>query len=140
MKYKLLVAICTFFILTNCTINNDTANSIETVQIKWSLVRVNGGIAGVTEQFGLNTIVWVFNEATLVLTVVNNNTDDSMEDGLDSGTYTYSVTKDDTNSYLTVNANELGSFTLTTDNLAIDENEKSTGSGTDGFVYIFEKL
>ena len=140
MKYKLLLAICSFFILTNCSVSNDNIGTIETEQIKWSLIRVTGGIAGVTEQFGLNTIEWVFNEATLVLTVTNNNTDDSMEDGLNSGVYSYSVSSDNENSYLTVNANELGRITLTTTNLTINENEKSAGNGADGFLYIFEKL
>lgn len=54
----------------------------------WKLVNVSGGIAGTNDDFADGLITWKFN-ANHTVTITNNNTDDSKQDILESGTYDY---------------------------------------------------
>jgi len=79
----------------------------------------------------------VFNELQGSLTVLNNNTND-VEDGLDSGTYNYSLLDDGNNTFLIIDDNEFGGLIILNNNLTIDQNLTSTGTGADGFIYSFQ--
>ena len=137
MKIKFVIAILFISILTGCSLSSDN-NLPQVMRSDWHLKNVSGGLAGVNDEFSFNEIVWTFNETLSTLTVTNNNTDNSKEDGLDSGTYTYSLVDDGNNTFLVVDDNEIGSLTITINQLIIDENLTSNGAGADGFIYTFQ--
>lgn len=139
MKKSILIVLSCFFIFSNCSVNNSDSTPTQKVEYLWHLVNVTGGFSGIDEQFSVDTVVWVFNEDAKILTVENNNDDDSIEDGLDTGTYNYSVLAIDNITYLIVDDNELGSFTSDFETLTINQNIISTGSGADGFIYEFKR-
>ncbi len=142
MKHSILIALCSFFILTNCSIGDDDNNNQNNIVYKtyWHLVNTSGGVSGVNQDFDLNEVVWSFDEGTMELTVVNDNEDGDKEDAFDSGTYDYSVTEDDPDSFLFIDGSEFGSFTITTQELVIDQNTTTAGTATDGFEYTFERV
>lgn len=125
--------------LTNCSINSNDTNQPQVITVYWNLVNVSGGVSGVDIDYGTGDIVWLFDEVNTTLTVTNTNTDDSLEDGLDSGTYPYSVIDDGHDLFLSINATEFGNFTVTGNQLVIDQNITTSGTGADGYVYTFEK-
>ena len=138
MKIKILIAV---FCLTmmHCSLNDSEVPPIVQV-IEWHLINVNGGVSGINETFEPETIIWIFNDATGVLTVENTNEDDSKEDGLASGSYSYSIANVSNNSFITINSNELGEIAFTSENkITIDQNSTSEGSGADGFIYTFTR-
>ncbi len=138
MKKIVIIALSCFFVLSSCSTNDSNSGTPQKVRYLWHLISVTGGVAGVDEQFSLNTVVWAFDDATKTLVVDNKNTDDTIEDGLDSGSYGYTVADIDGNTYLTVEGNEFGSFEISQNILTINQNLKSTGSGTDGFIYSYQ--
>tara|TARA_R110002049_G_scaffold38978_2_gene120380 strand:+ start:38727 stop:39137 length:411 start_codon:yes stop_codon:yes gene_type:complete len=128
--------------LTNCSIdkNDDTPEEITIAQ--WNLTHVSGGIAGVDIDFELGEIIWVFDEYNGVLSIGNTNTDNTLEDGLDSGEYSFFFTEDAPNVYITISGTERGSITVSEDqkHFILNQNETlSGGTGADGFIYEFEK-
>ena len=136
MRHTLLILFTCFFIFTNCSIKNDNTTP-DVFRVYYNLINVSGGIEGVDDYFELGTITWTFNDETGILTVVNENIDNTKQDGLDSGDYNYSVLNSGGNSFLIVDSNELGSLEYITNNLIINGNETSEGSGADGFIYTF---
>lgn len=139
MKNYLIIACFCFFALTNCSLDNDNNNQPQVTRVLWNLKNVSGGVAGVSNDFNSGKIVWEFNEQTSKFTVSNTNGDSSIEDGLDSGTYTYSVNEVGSKNYISINADEFGSITVTSTKLIINQNETSTGSASDLYIYTFEK-
>jgi len=137
MKFKFLASVIFIVILTSCSINSDN-NNPQVVRTEWHLKNVSGGVGGVNDDFAISEVIWIFNETLSKLTVTNNNTDTSKEDGLDSGTYTYSLIEEGSNTFLVVDDHEIGSLTLPTNQLIIDENLTSNGTGADGFIYTFQ--
>ncbi|MCK5442788.1 MAG: hypothetical protein KAJ23_12935, partial [Maribacter sp.] len=73
------------------------------------------------------------------LTVINNNTANTLYDGLDTGEYPYSILTKNKVLYLLINGQEFGGITLSQNELTLNQNELSTGSGADGFVVLLEK-
>ena len=136
MRNTLLILLTGFFIFTNCSIKDDNTTP-EVVRVYYNLINVSGGIEGVDDYFESGTIIWSFNDETGILTVVNENIDDTKQDGLDSGDYNYSVLNSGDNSFLIIESNELGLLEYITNNLIINENKTSEGSGADGFIYTF---
>ncbi len=140
MRKHFLTVLFSVIILTSCSVKNDTQlTDPQIIIVHWNLVEVTGGIAGADHTFPLETIVWDFNEIDLKLTVTNNNTDDTKEDALTSGTYPYSVTNANGKTYFSITGNEFGRFVVTANKLVIDQNDLSQGSGADGYIYTFEK-
>lgn len=137
MKRNLIVMLFFTIALTGCSLSND--DDVIKVEILWNLTNVRGGIDGVNNNFEINDIIWSFDQETATLTVTNTNTDDSVEDGLDSGSYSYSITNDGTHFFLLINDTEYGSFTTSETELIIDQNITTSGTGADGFIYKFEK-
>jgi hypothetical protein len=140
MKTQLLFILCSFFILTNCSTNSTPATDPLEVQIKWSLINVSGGFSGVNKQFELETIIWHFNEETSSLTVINANEDESIEDGLNSGIYTFYVLNTNDKSFLIVDNNEFGNLVIDTESLTINQNITSEGDGADRYLYEFQRI
>ncbi|MDO5968744.1 hypothetical protein Q4Q35_02905 [Flavivirga aquimarina] len=142
MKRNLLIILTCFFVLTNCSLNDDNNSDDTVVFTTWHLTNVTGGLAGVDDTFDLKTIIWIFDGNNSVITVVNNNTDDTKVDGLDSGTYDFSIITEGDDEFLVVENNEMGLLTTTTTQsyLEIDENSTSEGDVADGFIYTFKKV
>lgn len=138
MKKSIILVFSCVFILTSCSVNNSDPLPPQKVKYLWHLINVTGGIAGVDNQFTVDTVIWSFDDATQTLAVENKNTDDSLEDGLDSGSYTYSVLDQGGKTYLTVDGSEWGSFEILQNKLTINQNVKSTGNGADDFIYTFQ--
>lgn len=139
MKKNILIALSCFFVLSNCSTNNEESTTPDEVAFLWHLVGVTGGIAGIDEQFDVNTIVWNFDDVNQTLVIDNKNTDDSLEDSLDSGTYAFSVLSEGSLTYLLVDGTEIGSFEINSNSLTIDQNFTSSGTVTDGFIYTFTR-
>ncbi|WP_100614409.1 hypothetical protein [Confluentibacter citreus] len=141
MKYYLIIACVSFFTLTNCSIGDINNDIPQVTRVLWNLNNVSGGIDGVDNDFASGVIVWEFKNGTSTLTVSNTNNNAAIEDGLNSGTYSFSVNKIGNVEYLTINSSEFGSLTFTTNDtvLIINQNETSTGTGNDGYIYTFTK-
>lgn len=136
MKLKIFRSLIFIFIMTSCSINNEDAIP-QASRSEWHLRNVSGGLAGVNNDFDFNQVIWMFNEPLSSLTVLNNNTN-AIEDGLDSGTYAYSILDDVNNTFLIIDDHEFGGLTISNNILTIDQNLISTGSGADGFIYTFQ--
>lgn len=129
-KFTILISVL-FLVITSC--DNDDTNSSEaqTIDGSWSLTHVQGGFAGVDDTYESGVIVWTFNDNDQSLLVVNNNPEDAIYDGLESGSYTYTISElNDEDSYLVVNSTlNLGKITLDNNTLILDDNP-----GADGFL------
>jgi hypothetical protein len=146
MKYISIIVLSCFFFLTSCSVDNnnvtdDLPKEIEVYQ--WHLLNVSVGFAGVDIDYAMETIIWVFNvdfNNNGSIQVQNNNTDDTLEDGLNSGTYAISIPAQNNKSYLFIESNEFGEvLTTTNEDLIIDQNSMSSGTGADGFIYTFKR-
>ncbi|MBC3757832.1 hypothetical protein H7U19_05410 [Hyunsoonleella sp. SJ7] len=144
MKFQILfVTFLSFLTISGCSTTNDTTQAQEEFEIpQYHLIKVTGGIAGVDHTFDMDTVIWVFtvnafNEAILV--VENNNGDEGLEDGLDSGSYIFSSVIDNENEeYLFIENDEFGHVDLQSDGLVIDQNKTTNGTLSDGFIYTFK--
>lgn len=88
----LLKIIIATLLLSSCC-NQDDGNPVEnSLSGKWHLVQVSGGFAGFNHLYEPGTISWEFNTTTNSFKVVNTNTDESLEDLFETGTYTYGTT------------------------------------------------
>jgi len=132
MKKLLLIFItCALCLSSSC--DNDNAN---TKSESWFLVNISGGIAGINEDFEKGIIVWTFNEEDAILTVENTT---GSTNGFESGTYSYNILNTNDQRYLVVENNEIGGITTSGNQLIINQNMQSGGSGADGFILLFEK-
>ena len=122
-------------LLISC--NNDEEIVPITLKGAWSVKNISGGFAGIDDDFTQGTIVWSFGEQTL--TVENNNTSTTVYQGLDAGSYTYTIIENEGDSYLVIDEAEIGKYILTSTNLLINQNEFSTGNGSDGFIIALER-
>ena len=127
--------------LSNCSLDNGNNSESGTITIVfWHLTNTSGGLAGVDDQFDLDKVIWSFNEVNGTLIIQNNNTDDTKQDGLPSGTYSFSVSLNSGNYLLYIDGAEFGSYSISDTELIIDQNITTSGSGADGFVYTFKKV
>lgn len=120
------------FLITSCTNDQNTI-----ITEKFSLINVSGGFAGINENFAGGEIIWTFNTQNTTLTVEKNI--QNVFSGLSEGNYSYSVQNINDKQYIFINNIESGSVTNEENRMIIDENEQSTGSGADGFIYQLEK-
>ncbi|GAA4269664.1 hypothetical protein [Hyunsoonleella aestuarii] len=142
MKNKIVIAITFLMLFSSCSLDDESNSAqYQTFRSFWHLARVTGGIAGVDNQFELDTVIWSFDEDNNEITVENNNTDDTKQDGLNSGVYSYETTAFDTKEILIIDNQDFGEIYLDSQNvLVIDQNETTMGSGADGFVYTFQRV
>lgn len=104
----------------------------------WNLIRIYGGISGINETHNSGDVEWTFDTQTSTLTV-NDNGSPSSYFYLPSGTYSFQQISGSNQHYLVIEANELGQFTISGDQLFIDENKKSDGEGACGFYMVLER-
>lgn len=139
MKSKILVLLVVGFCGVIASCNNDDSIQATTINGTWNLKNISGGLAGINDDYNQGIIKWIFDSQALTLTVENNNSQNTIYDGFESGIYSYSILESGGNSYLIVEDTEFGGYTLTENNLMIDQNKTSTGSGADGFVIALER-
>jgi len=139
MKSKILVLLVVGFcgIIASC--NNDDSIQATIINGTWNLKNISGGLVGINDDYNQGIIKWIFDNQALTLTVENNNSQNTIYDGFESGIYSYSILESGGNSYLIVEDTEFGGYTLTEKNLIIDQNKTSTGSGADGFIIDLER-
>lgn len=116
---KILIAILLVATIASCSSDND--DNVQITQINsWNLARVTGGFAGVDQTFPAGLIVWTFNGDTEMVVVVNNNTDDTLNDFFDSGTYPYTIENDGTDDVISINGIDFGVISETENELLLD--------------------
>jgi hypothetical protein len=103
----------------------------------WNVKNISGGFAGIDDDYDTGIITWTFNNQ--ILTIENNESQGNIYSGFESGTYYYSTNEINGNNYIIINNAEYGGFTLSVNNLTINQNETSSGSGADGFMLQFER-
>jgi len=124
MKKSILFALILLSLLqVGCSTSSSTSNT-ETVPGLWKLVAVDGTFAGIHETFTPGLITWNFDSSNHTVTVVNNNTDVTAWDLLDSGVYDYHfVNNPDAPcaENIEINGSIYGCYTVTNDSLVIDQ-------------------
>lgn len=96
----------------------------------WSLTNLHGGFVGADENYEPGVITWTFKEDAASLIVVNNHpSSDGAYDGLETGTYPYTVQKPgnlliDGTDYI---------YSVTKTQLIIEQNL------TDGYTFSFKR-
>lgn len=140
--YSSFLALLVLILATACkkeTITpKQSGSSTSSINGKWNLVRIYGGIAGVNETHNSGEIEWIFSSSNHTLTV-NNNTGSSTYYYLPSGTYNFQQISNSNQHYLVIDANELGLVTISGNQMHIDENKKSDGEGACGFYVELER-
>lgn len=103
---------------------NSNSTATDAVHGLWKLVAVDGTFAGIHDTFTPGLITWTFNASTHTVTVVNNNTDATAWDLLDTGVYDYHIINNPASSCgnsIEINGSIYGCFTITNDTLIIDQ-------------------
>ncbi|SEQ17479.1 hypothetical protein SAMN05421824_1353 [Hyunsoonleella jejuensis] len=148
MKIKFLMPLVVLFLGYSCSINdNNSSDNQEPTEIQiyqWHLTNVSGGVAGIDIDFETDTVIWVFSLDAVgsgSLQVQNNNIDNSLEDGLETGVYSVSIPVYDSQSILFINGDEFaGLITPTEEDLTLNQNITSSGAVvSDGFIYKFAR-
>ena len=75
-------------LISNTKIEN--AASEEQISGEWKLVNVSGTIVGVSHDYPAGKITWTFDRAAHTIQIVNNNTNEQLQDLFPSGRYNYS--------------------------------------------------
>ena len=130
-KFIPFFIICITLLCFSCS-NDDDSNSISLHQT-WTLRQVSGGLAGINDTFEQGIITWSFNETDGTVLVKNNNTDNTLTDILETGTYPYSTSLENGAIKLTIDGSNYGYISLTENTLSIDD------QAADGFLISFEK-
>lgn len=98
---QIFMAILLFAVFTGCNNDDDNNNPIPNT-VTWNLTHVSGGIAGADETFPVGFIKWTFNNDSQMLTVENNNTDNTVATIFETGIYPYSRQNNGTNDVITI--------------------------------------
>ncbi|MFT5166376.1 MAG: hypothetical protein ACI8P3_001607 [Saprospiraceae bacterium] len=141
MKTKFLyLLIFTLGFTTSCNHDEDLPKIAELDGV-WDLVNISGGFAGVNCDYPAGEITWIFENDLLV--VENNYTGDPTQicGGVlsSSSSDSYFVLESNGSLFLVLNNKEAGGITLSDNELIIDTNVSSVGSGADGFIYRLER-
>lgn len=138
-RMKFLLLLLPAFCLTSCNDDNESepVYTIPEISVAYKLVNVSGSIAGVSHDFDPGTITWTFNTDETV-TVVNNNTNDNVEDFFESGTYEFHFAPSEPTASqcaesIFVDDTDLGCQQVTDDGLIL------TQVWADGYVLSFVK-
>ena len=140
MKHLIVFSLTFFFILTNCQNDDNNSDNTDILNGQWNLINISGGIAGNNIDFENRLIFWSFNSENSTLTITNNNSDSTINDGLDSGTYSYSIQNSNGKSFLFINNSEFGNITVLDGELLINQNIFTNANGADGFILKLNKI
>ncbi|WP_294674669.1 hypothetical protein [uncultured Fluviicola sp.] len=142
--YSSLVLLLTLGLFAGCqketrqTTKSSKCVPPDTIDGKWHLIRITGGITGANETHAVNEITWSFNASNSTLTV-NNTVGSSTYYYLPSGTYPFQQISGPNGNYLVIDGAELGQFTFSGNQMLLDENQKSTGEGACGFYVTLQR-
>lgn len=139
-KFLVLFSICLMF---SCVPDDSAARELEAEEVlSWTL-RTTSNTLDLNNTFEQDVIIWRFDTVNLILRVENNNTDDTIFDGLDSGSYSYSIDPvSNVGLFLFIDGIEYGGVPISTEQrLIINRNLKSDGSTETGeFVLDFNRI
>tara|TARA_R110002111_G_scaffold6659_4_gene28301 strand:- start:1225 stop:1644 length:420 start_codon:yes stop_codon:yes gene_type:complete len=133
--YGLMLFLGLILVFTGCSTDNAHEKN-DKLGGTWSLINVSGGFAGIDEDFEKEAIVWKFDTKDGTLIVANNDGSNAINNGLPTGTYTYSVLQEKDQFYLEVNDKEIGEIVIDKSQLVLDQNSTTMGNGADGFVMV----
>ena len=133
----ILFVLSAFIVLIGCNSNDDIEK--DPFDGVWDVSNISGGFAGINDDYPHGIITWSFDGQNSKLTVANNNANNTIYDGFESGKYPYSILAIDKTLYLEINGQEFGGVVISQNELVIDQNITSTGSGADGFVILLNK-
>ena len=137
MKIWICTVILTIGLLA-CSGGDDVAQK-DIVAGTWNVQNISGGFAGINDDYATGTITWTFNDTSKTLQVTNNNEADVIYDGLPTGQYNYSILSMENELFLTINGQESFGIAVFNQQLLLDENKKTTGTGADGFQIVLSK-
>ncbi len=136
-KIIILFVLSAITLLVGCS-SNDSIEK-EPIDGIWDVHNISGGFAGINDDYQQGTIIWSFDAQNSNLTITNNNTTNTIYDGFESGEYAYTILQIDKTLYLQINGQEFGGVVISQNELIINQNITSTGSGADGFVILLKK-
>lgn len=113
-------------IISSCCSNDNGTPINDTLSGKYHLIQVSGTIAGINHLFEPGTISWEFNNNTLK--VINNNTNEGLQDLFETGTYTISIEQNSSTAEvcpetINIDAVNYGCFSLENNTLIISQIE-----------------
>lgn len=130
MKTQIIAVLIGIMTVTMSCSSDDDKNAQESSLIgEWHVVHLTGGIGGVDEYPERDEIVWIFTQDEL--TVI----DAFLGSPGDPVTRSYEVVTVQGATYLTINGQDFGKFSLANDQLFIDTNKLPAGGGNDGYLY-----
>ena len=130
--FMFLIAISA--LATSCD-NDDDSLRQPTISGTWNLINITGGLAGIDADFEPGVITWTFNAETSMLSVENNHPEnETIYDGLETGTYSYSISNTDDEARLIIDDGDFGSYILSKNQLIIDQYY-----GADGYLFTLER-
>ncbi|MFD2788341.1 hypothetical protein KCTC52924_01157 [Arenibacter antarcticus] len=132
-RIKILLLIILVGSLKGCSREKEES-TFEFMEGKWELLHISGGFAGIDEDFEPGSIVWNFHTDSGTLIIENMSNSDALYKGLPTGDYSYSVIIAKKNLFLEVNSQEFGGLTLTNNQMVLNQNIITNGSGADGFI------
>ncbi|MEM9361128.1 MAG: hypothetical protein AAGA43_00765 [Bacteroidota bacterium] len=132
MKKSSLSALFVLLVFSSCN-SDDDVSALNQINGTWNLARVTDGFAGVNIAYSRGDVVWIFNEASKNLDVMNlieNTGPEDIYSGPDTGSYTYEITSEDEIETLRFNNADRGTFTIVNDSLIINKGIVSEGAIT----------
>lgn len=135
---NILIALFTLLYLSNCSQTDDNEKK-DVLEGSWNLTTISGGFAGIDDDYPAGDIVWTFVSSESKLEINNNNTANTLYDGLPTGEYIYTLLTVDNELFLKINGDEFAGIILSENRLTLDQNRSSSGSGADGFVLLFQQ-
>ena len=93
MKKVIVTGLFTIFIAAFISCGHDD-NIPGIIDGTWHLINVSGGFAGIDDDYAKGEVLWTFNPINAVLTV-DNKIGNNHGFHLPSGTYSYTIEKDD---------------------------------------------
>ena len=134
MKSKLFILLFASFFLTQC----DKTEVQDDILGTWNLKSVTGGFAGVDCTYEVGDITWSFEMGKVFIenTLVDGTICSAV---VSSDTIPYFLLKIGSDTYLNMGDSETGHILIEDDQLTLDQNNLSTGTGADGFVMTFNR-
>ena len=132
-----LIVLSAIALLIGCSSSDGIGK--DPIDGNWEVHNISGGFAGINDDYQQGTIIWSFDSQNSKLTISNNNATNTIYDGFESGEYSYSIIHIDKRLYLQINGQEFGGVIISLNELVVNQNITSTGSGADGFVILLKK-
>ena len=130
MKNLLLVLAIVSLSLVGCNNDDDTFTQ-DPLEGNWSLVRITGGLAGITDTIPPNVITYNFSSGNL--SVTNNNPEPDFS-FLQTGNYTYELTTNNNQQVLVIDDTTYEVISIDTEIFNLGDNRP-----VDGFGFAFER-